>query len=145
MNRSKSLWLAVLCVGGVLLGHASHADADRHRGQGKHHRVHQGAERGHSPPRHERRHANYKDNYKDAHRDARWYRSHGWQQHSGRYWAPANYLGRHCTDRRHHGGVHYHVALRDYYDYYYPRYRYHGALPLAAGPTASVIISIPLF
>ena len=66
-----------------------------------------------------------------------------WRYYQGRYWAPAQYRGRHCTDRRHYHGVHYHVAARDYYDYYYPRYRYYGSRPL--GANASVIITAPLF
>jgi hypothetical protein len=134
----------------MLLGSVSHADGDRHRKQS---RTQHSAERGHAwhgsalrhqsrhePRRHEpRRHA-------PAHRrDAHGYRTNGWRQHDGRYWAPASYRGRYCTDRRHHGGAHYHVAVRDYYDYYYPRYRHHGVLPLISSPSASVIISIPLF
>jgi hypothetical protein len=71
------------------------------------------------------------------------YRAPDWRYYNGRYWAPADYRGRYCDDRRHYHGVHYHVAARDYYDYYYPRYRYYGSQPY--GANASVIISIPLF
>jgi len=77
-------------------------------------------------------------------RDARYvtYRP-DWHYYNGRYWAPPVYRGRYCTDPRHYHGAHYHVAASDYYEYYYPRYRYYGASPISA--SANVIISIPLF
>jgi hypothetical protein len=139
----------------MLLGSVSHADDDRHR---KQYRSQHSVERSHSwhrpgarhqsrhePRRHEpRRHEPHR--HAPVHRrDAHWYRANGWRQHDGRYWAPASHRGRYCTDRRHHGGAHYHVAVRDYYDYYYPRYRHHGVLPLISSASASVIISVPLF
>jgi len=149
----------------MLLGSVSQADDDRHR---KQYRSQHSVERSHSwhrpgprhqsrheprrhePRRHEpRRHAPHRHEprrHAPVHRrDAYWYRANGWRPHDGRYWAPASYRGRYCTDRRHHGGVHYHVAVRDYYDYYYPRYRHHGVLPLISSASASVIISVPLF
>lgn len=146
MRPSKSLQVAIVCLGGMLLASVSHADGDRHRKQS---RAHHSIERGHawhgSAPRHQNRRHEPRRHAPAPRRDAHWYRAHGWRQHAGRYWAPASYRGRYCTDRRHHGGAHYHVAVRDYYDYYYPRYRPHTARPLISNPSASVIISIPLF
>jgi hypothetical protein len=86
------------------------------------------------------------------HRDDDW-RRRDWrdgytrgQRHDYSYreaWPPLHRYGRRCGDRRHYRDVHYHVRARDYYDYYYPRYRYYGAAPLESH--ASVIITLPLF
>jgi hypothetical protein len=78
--------------------------------------------------------------YSSSYRD---YDRRDWHYSRGRHWAPARYRGRECTDRGHYRGVHYHVAARDYYDFYYPRYRYYGSRPVGIG--ASVIITVPLF
>jgi hypothetical protein len=115
--------MAALVVGG--LAFASGAYAGDHHAHGRHHRPHVHGHPGahvkhhHHPPR------------------------KGWHYHAGRYWAPPSYRGVYCTDARHYHGVHYHVSVRDYYDYYYPRYRYYG--PKSLSGVASVIITVPLF
>jgi hypothetical protein len=117
---SKLVRCAALLGGVLLLSVTAHAD-DR-RDHGRDHRWEQ---------RHDRH---------DRH-DRRSERGRDWRYHNGRYWAPLNYRGRYCNDRRHYRGAHYHVAANDYYRYYYPRYQHYG--PLKAN--ASVIISLPLF
>lgn len=148
MLSAKRVWLIAICVGCVALGGAAFADNDRGRGHDKKFRGEQHSwvrdrERDHRRDRHH-------DHRRDDRRD--WdQRSQGrrdsyrrdWRFSNGRYWAPPEYRGRHCNDRRHFHGVHFHVAARDYYDYYYPRYRYYGSRPL--GADASVIITLPLF
>jgi len=154
-NKSKQRWLTALCAAAILLGSASVATAGEHRGHGPHGQHHAWKHSGHDKARHasrsherrysdRQRHRDGRDLRNDGRRyDAAWYRRSGWHYSKGRYWAPPRYRGRYCQDRRHHHGVHYHVAVRDYYDYYYPRYRYYGPKPI--GANASVIISIPLF
>jgi hypothetical protein len=166
--RSKqSMWLAALCASAALLSSTAFADNDKHRGDGGKSRGERWSQERHHDRRDERRHDGRSSWRDDDHR--RWnddnrrgrdwdrrsdwrddrrhydsrYRGRDWRYHQGRYWAPAYYRGRQCDDRRHFHGVHYHVAASDYYDYYYPRYRYYGARPY--GANASVIISIPLF
>lgn len=159
---SKRLWMIALCMSAALASSASFADNDKHRGNDGKHR----AERSHwsNDRHHDRRHDDRRDwrddrrhhddgNRRDWDRRSYWrddrrhddrgYRGRDWRYHNGRYWAPAQYRGRYCNDRHHYHGVHYHVAANDYYDYYYPRYRYYGPRPY--GANASVIISIPLF
>lgn len=166
---SKRLWMIALCMSAALASSASFADNDKHRGNDGKHR----AERSHwgNDRHHDRRHDDRRDwgddrrhhdddrrhhddgNRRDWDRRSYWrddrrhddrgYRGRDWRYHNGRYWAPAHYRGRYCNDRHHYHGVHYHVAANDYYDYYYPRYRYYGPRPY--GANASVIISIPLF
>lgn len=103
--------------------HGQHADRHVYRSHGKHDsRAH---DHRHHRPKHEH----------DRHHYA------GWHYHGGRYWAPASYRGRYCTDLHHFHRAHYHVAYDDYYEYYYPRYRYYG--PHVHG--ASLIITVPLF
>lgn len=133
--RWKKLLVAVLCFGGALWGVQSQArdrDDDRRR--------HSHFERRHDDHGRHHRHRRDDDRRPVFNRD---WRHRDWHFHRGRYWAPARYRGRYCNDRGHFRGVHYHVAIRDYYDYYYPRYRYYGPRPYAAN--ASVIISVPLF
>ncbi len=105
--------------------HSSHYESDRfhERSRGhKSYRKRQGHDKvGHSHLQHRHRPGN-------------------WHYQRGRYWAPVNYRGRYCVDRHHYRGEHYHVTARDYYDYYYPRFRSYGP---AAG--ASFIITVPLF
>jgi len=122
------LWAGVLAAG-VALSPASYA-ADKHdRGHGKHRdHVHVSVDRSHH---HHVRHPVHVHHYRP-----------GWHYVRGRYWAPPHYRGRYCNDRRHYHDVHYHVSVRDYYDYYYPRYRPVFGIPQGS---ASVIISIPLF
>ena len=139
--NSRRAWLVAICMIGALLSDAVHAGDDRGRG--------------HDGKFHDERHSSV-DNHRHRTDDDYWRRDWtdgfqgrgddrgaDWRYYQGRYWAPAHYRGRHCTDRRHYRGVHYHVAARDYYDYYYPRYRYYGSRPL--GAHASVIITAPLF
>lgn len=128
----KKLLVAALCVSGALWGIESQA-RDRDHDQ----RHYSQYERRHHDSHHDWRHRHWRDD------DRRHARHRDWHYGRGRYWAPADYRGRYCDDRRHFRGVHYHVAARDYYDYYYPRYRYYGARPY--GANASVIISVPLF
>lgn len=139
-------WLFI-ALGGLGFASGVYAD-DRHRGgdrdkahhyEQRYHSRHSSARhRAYAHERHHHRHAHarYEHAPKHLHRK-------GWHYHSGRYWAPASYRGRYCTDRRHYHGVHYHVAVRDYYDYYYPRYRYYGPHPHSG--VASLIITVPLF
>jgi hypothetical protein len=148
--RSNRWLLPAVCAIGLFAGGVASAD-DRHHG-GRDFRGH--SNRGHE--RHDDRHRDWRDERRwspnDAHHDRRYsdrrsyrgeYMRRDWHYYQGRYWAPPRYRGRECSDRRHHHSVHYHVAARDYYDYYYPRYRYYGSRPLSAD--ASVIITIPLF
>jgi hypothetical protein len=135
-------WLLAICMGALLFAGAASAD-DRHGG-----RRHDRGDRSHwSHDRHDDRRASRYDDYRGRDWSARSY--HGeydrrdWRYYNGRYWAPPRYRGRECSDRRHYHGVHYHVAARDYYDHYYPRYRYYGPQPY--GASASVIITLPLF
>jgi hypothetical protein len=146
-STSRGAWLAAICLSAALLSGAVHADDDRGRRNDR--RFH--SENHSSVHKHWRdhRHDDDRDDRRRdrGHRRSDWgdrdYRRADWRYYGGRYWAPAHYRGRHCTDRRHYHGVHYHVAARDYYDYYYPRYRYYGSRPL--GANASVIITVPLF
>ncbi|MGH8178610.1 MAG: hypothetical protein ACREV5_20320 [Steroidobacter sp.] len=145
MPHWKRVCFIVLWVSAAALSSAAYADDDRNRGHAKKHRGHdhswaQDRERDHW--RDHRRHERGRD--RDHRSDSqRGYRGRDWRFHRDRYWAPPQYRGRHCTDRRHYHGVHYHVAAHDYYDYYYPRFRYYGPRPL--GANASVIITLPLF
>lgn len=136
-------WIACAFVG-LSLSTGAYAD-DRHRSrdhqrieQKRHHAKHFDARHraGERRQDHRKAHVRHRHAPKPAHRK-------GWHYHSGRYWAPASYRGRYCTDRRHFHGVHYHVSVRDYYDYYYPRYQYYGPSPRSG--VASLIISVPLF
>lgn len=133
--------LAALCLmAGAAFAGAAHADSDRgHRGAKRHVELRWYAHDRHRHGRHAHR------AHERVHHDA--HVPHGahadWLWHGGRYWAPAHYKGRRCTDRRHHPHVHYHVLARDYYDYYYPRFRYYGPRPRDL--SASVIITVPLF
>jgi hypothetical protein len=144
-SNSTRAWLVAIYMAGALLSGAVYADEDRRRGHDEKFR----GERHSSVNEHRRDHRD-DDHWRERSRDHwrhdwddRDYRGRDWRYHNGRYWAPAHYRGRHCTDRRHYHGVHYHVAARDYYDYYYPRYRYYGSRP--PGANASVIITVPLF
>ena len=136
-------WFAFALIGlamstGAYAGdrHRSHDQQWSHRyEQKRHHARHPHARRSHD--------GNHQRHYAHGHHPPKHTARKGWHYHEGRYWAPANYRGRYCTDRRHFHGAHYHVAVRDYYDYYYPRYRYHGPQPHAG--VASLIISVPLF
>jgi hypothetical protein len=136
LESGKRWLLAAICVGGTLLSAASQAD-HRHRGDdGWRHRGNE---------RFERR-WDHRSQWRRDHRSYRDTRRHyqpDWHYHSGRYWAPPRYRGRYCNDGRHFHGVHYHVAARDYYDYYYPRYRSYGSRPFSAD--ANLIITVPLF
>jgi hypothetical protein len=134
--RCTKLLVAALCVSGALWGVESQArDDDDKRRYSHFERRHRDSDFRHDS---HRRHS-----HRYSHFDRRDFRHRDWHYHRGRYWAPAHYRGRYCDDRRHFRGVHYHVAARDYYDYYYPRYRYYGPKPY--GANASVIISVPLF
>lgn len=133
--------LAGLCLSTVASADNRHGDAKRysqhvdrydHRSHGKHHSQ---AKR----PAHRDYYAR-DHHHKPKHKHDRHHRA-GWHYHSGRYWAPASYRGRYCTDLHHFHRAHYHVAYDDYYEYYYPRYRYYG--PHTHG--ASLIITVPLF
>lgn len=146
---SRGRWLVMLSIAAMLLGTASLAAAgdggrksraDARAWSHAHRYEHRPARRAHERRHEQHRRARVRH---DGRRDHDWYRRSGWHYSGGRYWAPPRYRGRYCHDARHYRGVHYHVAVRDYYDYYYPRYRYHGPRPLSAN--ASVIISIPLF
>lgn len=153
MNRvglNRFLLLAV-CTGSLLLSAVASADDDRRRDSRKHRGEHSHSGHSRADDHRDRRHSGHRSsNQGDRHGD-RWDRRayrldherRDWHYHQGRYWAPPKYRGRQCSDRRHHHGVHYHVRARDYYDYYYPRYRYYGPRP--HGADASVIITIPLF
>lgn len=131
ISRWRPLMVAALFVAGVALSTASYAGDKHDRGHGKH--------------RHDHAHWRVEDHdvRRHAHvdRHVHHYRP-DWHYVRGRYWAPPHYRGRYCDDRRHYHAVHYHVSVRDYYDYYYPRYKPVFGIPHAA---ASVIISIPLF
>lgn len=141
----KRLWFIALCVGGAALSNAAYADDDRRRGhdkkfRGEHHSWQH--DRGREHWRDDRRRDRGRDWDHRSH-GRRDYRGSDWRFHRGRYWAPQHYRGWHCSDRRHYTTAHYHVAARDYYDYYYPRFSYHGPRP--HGANASVIITLPLF
>ena len=134
-------WLALSLLG-LCFGTAAFADDDRGWKSGRHHQRYEHREH-RAKHAHDHRHA-YRDHHRRESKHQHAHRRHhqaGWHYQGGRYWAPASYRGRHCTDRRHFHGVHYHVAYNDYYEYYYPRYRYYG--PHTHG--ASLIISVPLF
>lgn len=140
-------WI-VLALVGFGLSAGAYAD-DRHRTRDHERSSHYAQKRHqsrHTEPRHRSpdydRHHHRRPAIGHAHAPKPLHRK-GWHYHAGRYWAPPSYRGRYCTDRRHFHGVHYHVAVRDYYDYYYPRYRYYGPPP--ASGVASLIISVPLF
>jgi hypothetical protein len=138
-SRATALWRAALCAAAVMVATSSYADDDRGR------RDKRGGE--HRSWAHE----HGRDHHRDRHRDHRsWERGHArdWRSYDDRrYYAdahpPLHRHGRRCADRRHYHAVHYHVAARDYYDYYYPRYRHYGPAPLSAH--ASVILTLPLF
>lgn len=138
------IWIAAVCVAfGAMLTNAAYADGERGRGHAR------------KPPAENRAlsHAKHRDHWRDHRREPRrgeWEHRHraqhwapDWRYYHGRHWAPAHYRGRRCNDHRHHHGVHYHVLARDYYDYYYPRFRYYGPRPRDL--SASVIITVPLF
>jgi hypothetical protein len=135
-------WLVLALIG---LGMSAGAHAgDRHRSHDKQwtHRYERDHAR-HSNRGHDRNHARqYSAHGRHGH-PPKHAHPKGWHYHQGRYWAPASYRGHYCTDRRHFHVAHYHVAVRDYYEYYYPRYRYHGPHPHSG--VASLIISVPLF
>jgi hypothetical protein len=148
--------VCIIALGTSALGLAGVAAAadDRHRDRDSksrhHHEWRSDSRRSHDYDR--RDHREYRGSSKHhKHHSARYeYRGHdhrhyrpGWYHHGDRYWAPPSYRGRYCSDHRHYRGVHYHVAARDYYDYYYPRYRYYGPHP--RGIDGSLIITIPLF
>lgn len=146
-QRAHARIFGILTVAIVGFSLANVASADERRGASKYrndrvehydHRAYTKHDR-HHPSSHRDRHAHDRHHYrpKHEHHHAR----SGWHYHAGRYWAPPSYRGRYCSDRRHYHGVHYHVAYQDYYDYYYPRYRYYG--PHVHG--ASLIIAVPLF
>ncbi len=147
--NSRRAWLVAICMVGALLSDAVYAGDDRGRGHDRrfHGERHSSVDnhRHHTDDDHwrERERSHWRRDWNDGFQERRDYRGADWRYYQGRYWAPAQYRGRHCTDRRHYHGVHYHVAARDYYDYYYPRYRYYGSRPL--GASASVIITAPLF
>lgn len=92
---------------------------------------------------HEGHHHHGSDHDRGRSSKHREWRRDDWRYYEGRHWAPADYRGRQCRDRRHHRDLHYHVVAQDYYDYYYPRYRYYGPAPRHAN--ASVIIALPLW
>lgn len=131
----KRALFALLCliVGALCVStaRADDDDDDRKWRKGRHSWVHE--HHGH------RRHDHDRDR-RSEHRDSR---RDDWHRYESRYWAPADYRGRQCRDRRHHRDVHYHVIAQDYYDHYYPRYRYYGPAPRHAN--ASVIITLPLW
>jgi hypothetical protein len=136
----RRIGLLVAVLGAFGFAAAAQAD-DRHRSRDAHARSHYSKHYSHDHRRsydskhHHHPTHGHKHSPKHAHPD--------WHYHAGRYWAPPSYRGRYCSDLRHYHVAHYHVAVRDYYDYYYPRYRYHGPHPHHAN--ASLIISIPLF
>jgi hypothetical protein len=142
-RRGRPVWFATLCVLSALFGSAAYADDDR-REYGErfrsepHSRVHERARERDHDGRHEHRR-----DWERRHEQRGYHRERDWRYYHGRYWAPAHYRGRRCSNRRHFHEVHYHVLARDYYDYYYPRYRYYGPRPSHA--SASVIITLPLF
>jgi hypothetical protein len=144
-SMSRRAWLVAICMTSAFVSGVVQADDDRGRG---------GHDRGFRSEHHSSVREHWRDHRDDGDWDDDWrgrdrdhgrrdYRAADWRYYRGRYWAPAYYRGRQCTDSRHFHGVHYHVAARDYYDYYYPRYRYYGPRPFSAN--ASVIITIPLF
>lgn len=150
MARATAFWRAALCAAAVMVATSAYADDDdddrgRRDKRGGEHRswAHEHGSRHH--PQHRERH---RDHRSWDHRDAR-----DWRRYDDRrYYAaahpplhrlPLHQYGRRCDDRRHYRAVHYHVAARDYYDYYYPRYRHYGPAPLSAH--ASVILTLPLF
>jgi len=139
--RASSVWqrLCVLAIGLSCMGVAAGAFAgdghhDRRGGKAGHYQKWHEPHRPHESHRHADRRHHHHPVAKHGH-------AHGWHYHRGRYWAPAAYRGRYCNDFRHYRGVHYHVSTRDYYDYYYPRFRHYGPLHGAA----SVIITVPLW
>ena len=139
-SHAKAFWCALVCAAAVSVTTAAYADDDDGRRSDK--------RRGeHRSWAHEHEHG-WRHRHRDDDRRYRdWRRSHTKSQ---RYyhsyhdeWPPLHRYGRRCGDRRHYHDVHYHVRAGDYYDYYYPRYRYYGAAPRDAH--ASVIITLPLF
>jgi hypothetical protein len=135
--RSNRWLLLAVCMSGLLLGAAASADdRDGRRHDDSHWNRDRHDERRGDWDRDDHRH--HRNSYRNDHHDRR-----DWSYYNGRYWAPPRYRGRECTDHRHYRGRHYHVSASDYYDYYYPRYRYYGPRPHSVN--ASVIITVPLF
>jgi hypothetical protein len=145
----KALWRAVLCAAAVSIATASYADdSDRSRGDKR-----RGEHRSwtHEHANHQHRHRNDDRRRREQRDHRRWDERYvqdwrrGYDRRSSRRdeWPPLQRYGHRCGDRRHYRGVHYHVLARDYYDYYYPRYRYYGHAPRDSH--ASVIITLPLF
>jgi hypothetical protein len=143
----QAAWRVLVCL---MIGTAAAYAGAAHAGDGGHgkkgHGVHRQAGGRHSPHAHRpppppRAHYRPETRYHAPPKDYRAHGHEGWRYHDGRYWAPANYRGKYCNDRRHHHAVHYHVSYDDYYAYYYPRF--HSHVPLVPG--ASLIISLPLF
>jgi hypothetical protein len=155
ISRGRRAALMLCAVGSIFLATNSFAD-ERHRSrhelrERQHHVQRQSyAHRDTHKHERERAHARADRHWQDHDRNLRRSEKHrrhthrherkDWHFYSGRHWAPPSYRGRYCSDRHHYHGVHYHVAARDYYDYYYPRFRHHG--PIGA---ASFIITVPLF
>lgn len=145
-TRCKQVLLAALCLTGAALGPAALADSrrDDDRGARHHEKRWRGDDRRDDRRfRHEQRDHDGKHRYRSSDNDR--YERRDWRYHEGRYWAPARYRGRYCDDHRHHRGGHYHVAMRDYYEYYYPRYRPIQHIPRHYDANATVIITLPLF
>lgn len=151
-SRGRRAALVLCAVGSIFLTTGSFAD-DRHRPRHetrqRQHYAHQ--DYGHRDShKHKRAHARAERHWHDYDRHIRQTTKHriqahryerpNWHFHSGRHWAPPSYRGRYCSDRHHYHVAHYHVAARDYYDYYYPRFRHHGAVS-----GATFIITVPLF
>lgn len=146
-NWRTIAWLAI-SLACLCFGTTAFADDDRGWKSGRHHQRYDRHHDRHDYAKHRSKHAHDHGHAHRHYHHHEWKRDYvrrhhyaGWRYHDGRYWAPASYRGRYCTDRRHFHGVHYHVAYNDYYEYYYPRYRHYG--PHAHG--ASLIISVPLF
>lgn len=151
-TRCKQVLLAALCLSCAVLGAAAHADSRRDDDRGARHYEQRRHGKDWDSRRHHGRHDRdddrkhrHRSDYRHDHRGDSRYVRRDWHYHNGRYWAPPRYRGQYCDDHRHYRGAHYHVAMRDYYDYYYPRYR-----PVYPGPrhydaNATLIITLPLF
>ena len=144
-SYAKAFWCAVLCAATVSFTSAAYADGrgreEKRRGE------HRSWTHDHDArPRHGRDHDDWRRSGRTGWDDryaSDWRYGYDRYDRHAREWPSLQRHGRRCADRRHYHRVHYHVLARDYYDYYYPRYRYYGAAPV--GAHASVIITLPLF
>ena len=141
-SRAKAFWCAALCAAAVMVTTSAHADDDDRR-RDKRRGEHRSWAHEHGPRHHHRHGDRHRDDRGWDHSSARDWRGHDDRRYYADEQPPLHRYGRRCGDRRHYHAVHYHVAARDYYDYYYPRYRYYGAAPVSAH--ASVIVTLPLF